>query len=49
MATFELTARRDINLPDGVQVRRGDLFTIHINVPGITTYNLFNNSRCMGQ
>lgn len=49
MATFDLIARRDINLPDGVQVRRGDLYTIHINMPGINKNNLFNNSRCMGQ
>ncbi len=49
MSTFELTARRDINLPDGGQVRKGDVKIIHINMSGITTNNLFNNSRCMGQ
>lgn len=47
MATFELTATRDIHRPSlGLDIHKGDRYTIHINMTNITPINLFNNSRC---
>ena len=46
MAQFEITARHDINRPNGFHVDRGTTFTLNINVVGITPGNLFNNTRC---
>lgn len=47
MATFELTATRDISRPSlGLEIHKGDRYTIHINMNNIAPNNLFNNSRC---
>lgn len=49
MATFELTARHQIDRCGGLHIERGHTFTININMMGITPNNLFGNSRCMEQ
>jgi hypothetical protein len=46
MPSFILTARSDINRPNGLHIGRGDEINVNINVAGINQYNLFNNSRC---
>ena len=46
MPIFEITARHDINRPNGFHVDRGATFTINIHMDGIKPYSLFNNSRC---
>lgn len=45
MPTFILTALHDVTRPN-LSINRGDQFTIHINMSGILSGNLFNNSRC---
>ena len=49
MATFELTARHQIDRCGGLHIERGQTFTININMMGITPANLFGNSRCAEQ
>ena len=46
MASFELTAKHQIDRPGGLHIDRGQTFTININMMGITPNNLFGNSRC---
>lgn len=46
MAQFELTARHDINRPNGFHIPKGSCFTINIPMMGIGPGNLFNNNRC---
>lgn len=46
MATFELTARNQIDRAGGLHIERGQTFSININMTGITPNNLFGNSRC---
>lgn len=46
MATFEITARHQIDRSGGLHIDRGQTFTININMMGITPTNLFGNSRC---
>lgn len=46
MPTFELTARHDINRPNGFHIGKGQQFTVNINLMGITPGNLFGNNRC---
>ena len=49
MATFEITARHQIDRAGGLHIERGQTFTININMMGITPVNLFGNSRCVEQ
>lgn len=49
MATFEITARHQIDRAGGLHIDKGQTFSININMMGITPVNLFNNSRCMEQ
>lgn len=49
MATFEITARYQIDRIGGLHIERGQTFTININMTGITPTNLFGNSRCADQ
>ena len=47
MPTFIIKATHNIDRPQiGLHINKGQEFTIHINMMGITPYNLFNNSRC---
>ena len=46
MASFELTAKHQIDRPGGLHIDRGQTFTVNINMMGITPNNLFGNSRC---
>lgn len=46
MAQFEITARHDINRPNGFHIDKGATFTINIPMMGIGPGNLFNNNRC---
>lgn len=46
MAQFEITARHDINRPNGFHIDKGAIFTINIPMMGIGPGNLFNNNRC---
>lgn len=47
MPTFILTAQRDIYRGGtGLNIEKGQHFTININMRGIGPNNLFNNSRC---
>ena len=46
MATFTIIARCDINRSNGFHIGRGEEYTIHIPMMGITPNNLFGNSRC---
>lgn len=47
MPKFLLTATHDIHRPQiGLDISRGQQFTININMQGITPCNLFANSRC---
>lgn len=46
MAQFELTARHSSNI-GGQHIDRGQTFTINVAMMGITSVNLFNNSRCV--
>lgn len=45
MPNFTITAIHNIDR-NGLHINRGQQFTLHINMPGITPVNLFNNSRC---
>lgn len=49
MATFTLTAKHQSTRTGGFHIDKGDQFVIHINMAGITSNNLFNNSRCRDQ
>lgn len=47
MASFVLTAIKNIDRPQiGLHIDKGQQFSININVMGISSNNLFNNSRC---
>lgn len=46
MAQFIITARNDINRPNGFHIDRGQEFAININITGIGPNNLFGNLRC---
>ena len=47
MATFELTAKHQINRPGGLHIDRGQTLSVNINMIGITPNNLFGNPRCV--
>ena len=47
MASFELTAKHQIDRPGGLHIDKGQTFTVNINMMGITPNNLFGNSRCL--
>lgn len=49
MATFEITARHQIDRSGGLHIDKGQTFSININMIGITPTNLFGNSRCVDQ
>lgn len=49
MATFEITARHQIDRSGGLHIDKGQTFSININMTGITPTNLFGNSRCVDQ
>lgn len=46
MAQFVLTARHQSDI-GGQHISRGDTFNINIPMTGITSVNLFGNSRCV--
>lgn len=46
MAQFVLTARYDINRSNQFHLDKGTQLNITIPMAGISTFNLFNNSRC---
>lgn len=46
MAQFILTARHDINRPNGFHLDKGTQLNITIPLLGITPGNLFGNNRC---
>lgn len=46
MAQFVLTLRSQVDRPNGFHLDKGYECTINIPVMGITSNNLFNNSRC---
>ena len=43
MAAFELTARHQIYLGAGNQIKKGERLTLNIHTMGVQPYNLFNN------
>lgn len=45
MPTFVLTARHNSDI-GGQHIDRGQVFTINVNMMGITPTNMFGNSRC---
>lgn len=49
MATFDLIARHQMVLGNGIVVAKGSPVTLNIHIQGITPVNLFGNSRCKDQ
>ena len=49
MAQFILTAKQDINRPNGFHLDKGTQLNITIPMMGITPGNLFGNNRCKEQ
>lgn len=47
MASFELTAKHQIDRSGGLHIDKGQTFTVNINMMGITPNNLFGNTRCL--
>lgn len=46
MPQFNITARRQTFLDNGMVINKGDNFTLNIPMGGITPNNLFGNPRC---
>lgn len=46
MPQFNITARHQTCLGNGMVIDKGDNFTLNIPMVGITPNNLFGNSRC---
>lgn len=46
MSTFQLTARREIERPNGFHIKTGDSFTMIIPYDGISIWNFFDRDVC---